>query len=265
MKIFILSLFLVTKSFAFSWQDLWFTPDQQGQQSMQKHRYKKAMQQFMPGDWQAVAAYRHGDFEAAAKLTPKTPTELSYYNQGNALAQLGKYPQALEAYDHSLTLNPNNKDAVFNRKLVADLLKKQPQDTNKDHSQKDNLQKDGDSKDPQNTDSGSAANNAHKNRKPEANKPPPNPEKNPTKDGDHKKTGPKNTESNPRKNEKDQPGKADDKEPAAEKDANGTKTPQSNTDDEKQQAKEQWLRLIPDDPGGLLRQKFLRDYLHRQQ
>ena len=32
--------------------------------------------------------------------------------------------------------------------------------------------------------------------------------------------------------------------------------------DETQQATEQWLRRIPDDPGGLLRRKFL--YQHRQ-
>ena len=34
-------------------------------------------------------------------------------------------------------------------------------------------------------------------------------------------------------------------------------------DTEEQQAAEQWLRRIPDDPGGLLRRKFL--YQYRQQ
>ena len=33
---------------------------------------------------------------------------------------------------------------------------------------------------------------------------------------------------------------------------------------EKEQSKKQWLRVIPDDPGGLMREKFLRDYLKRQ-
>jgi len=33
---------------------------------------------------------------------------------------------------------------------------------------------------------------------------------------------------------------------------------------ENQQASQQMLRSIPDDPGGLLRQKFLRDHLRRQ-
>ncbi|SIR83814.1 Ca-activated chloride channel family protein, partial [Fluoribacter gormanii] len=39
---------------------------------------------------------------------------------------------------------------------------------------------------------------------------------------------------------------------------------QSEAEREKQQAKEQWLRLIPDDPGGLMREKFLRDHLRRE-
>ena len=33
---------------------------------------------------------------------------------------------------------------------------------------------------------------------------------------------------------------------------------------ERQQENEQWLRLIPDDPGGLMREKFRRDYLRKQ-
>ena len=33
---------------------------------------------------------------------------------------------------------------------------------------------------------------------------------------------------------------------------------------EKQIAQEQWLRSIPDDPGGLLRRKFLIEHLMRQ-
>ncbi len=31
-----------------------------------------------------------------------------------------------------------------------------------------------------------------------------------------------------------------------------------------QQADQQWLDAIPDDPGGLLRQKFLRDHYRKQ-
>ena len=34
--------------------------------------------------------------------------------------------------------------------------------------------------------------------------------------------------------------------------------------DEEEQATEQWLRRIPDDPAGLLRRKFLYQYKQRQ-
>ena len=34
---------------------------------------------------------------------------------------------------------------------------------------------------------------------------------------------------------------------------------------EKQMSQEQWLRSIPDDPGGLLRRKFLIEHMMRQQ
>ena len=36
------------------------------------------------------------------------------------------------------------------------------------------------------------------------------------------------------------------------------------TEEEQQQALEQWLRRIPDDPGGLLRRKFIHQYKNRQ-
>ena len=41
---------------------------------------------------------------------------------------------------------------------------------------------------------------------------------------------------------------------------------QDQKDKQEQKASdEQWLRLVPDDPGGLMRSKFLRDHLRRHQ
>jgi Ca-activated chloride channel family protein len=39
----------------------------------------------------------------------------------------------------------------------------------------------------------------------------------------------------------------------------------AGTHNEKQQAVEQWLQRVPDDPGGLLRRKFQLEALRRQQ
>ncbi|OGV36838.1 MAG: hypothetical protein A3E88_00455 [Legionellales bacterium RIFCSPHIGHO2_12_FULL_35_11] len=44
---------------------------------------------------------------------------------------------------------------------------------------------------------------------------------------------------------------------------NNQQNKQNPTDKDKQQMKNQWLKLIPEDPGGLLREKFKRDHLRR--
>ncbi len=41
--------------------------------------------------------------------------------------------------------------------------------------------------------------------------------------------------------------------------------PETVQQQEQQLARQQWLRRVPDNPGGLLKQIFLRDYLRRQQ
>jgi len=70
----------------------------------------------------------------------------------------------------------------------------------------------------------------------------------------------------------DQQEQAEDKKNQNKKDQNSEqstknnekKEPQTQQSSEKDQSSEQWLRQIPDDPGGLLKQKFLRDYLKRK-
>lgn len=58
-----------------------------------------------------------------------------FYNQANALAKLGQYENAVKAYDRALALNPNNKDAQYNRKLIAELLRKQQSNKQQDKNQ----------------------------------------------------------------------------------------------------------------------------------
>jgi Ca-activated chloride channel family protein len=138
---------------AFSWQDLWATKDQQGKVMMDKGQFADAKNTFERQDWQAASAYRAGEYEQAATLYQSVKNEDADYNQGNALAQTGKYEQAIKAYDNALRLNSNNKDALHNRRIVEDLLKKQTQQQkNKDKQNQDKQNQDKQNQDKQNQD-----------------------------------------------------------------------------------------------------------------
>ncbi|RUR18383.1 tetratricopeptide repeat protein [Legionella sp. km535] len=220
--IFLMILLSSLQAKAFSWSDLWYTPDQQAQHLMEKGQFKKAKETFERNDWIGSAAYRAGDYEQAAELFKELNNEQGYYNQGNALAHMGQYEQAIDAYNKALKINPDNQDALYNRKLLEELLKKdKEQKQNKDKDDKNQKNKDQQNKDQQNKDQ---QNKDQQNKDQQNNK------------QDQSKT-----------NQDQQEGDA-----------------QSEAEQEKQQAKQQWLRLIPDDPGGLLREKFLRDHLRRE-
>ncbi|EHL32420.1 hypothetical protein LDG_5376 [Legionella drancourtii LLAP12] len=120
----LLALCVSLSTHAWQWQDLWSTPDQQGQDLLAKKKFNEAQQTFTRNDWAATAAYRAGDYQKATALYQELKNEQGYYNSGNALAHLGQYEEAIKAYDKALTLNPANKDAIYNRKLVANLLKR---------------------------------------------------------------------------------------------------------------------------------------------
>ncbi|HAU0969936.1 TPA: tetratricopeptide repeat protein [Legionella pneumophila] len=224
---------------AFSWSDLWFTPNQQAQHLMEKGQFAKAKDLFERNDWAASAAYRAGDYEQAAKLFNELKTEQGYYNQGNALAHLGKYEEAIRAYDKALAFNPNNQDALYNRKLISELLKKD-KEKKKSQNQQD---KDQQNKDQQNQDQ----QNQDKQNKNQQNQDQQNQDK-------QNKDQQNRDQQNKAQQNKDQNKKNDKQEGEI----------QSESNQEKQLAKEQWLRLIPDDPGGLMREKFLRDHLRRE-
>ena len=194
-QIFTLMLFslFMTSSFALPFS-LWQTRNQQAATFMEHHQFKQAEEAFTDPHWQAVAAYRAGEYQRAALFYAQTHHA---YNQGNALAHLGQYQQAIDAYTQALKDNPKDEDAAYNKKLIEALMKQK--------------------------------------EKPKQNNPQESAENNPA--------------------PKQQP------KPSLEK----RKKQSQSKPSENQQANQHWLKLIPEHPGGLLRQQFLRDHLRRQQ
>ncbi|HEN5590463.1 TPA: tetratricopeptide repeat protein [Legionella pneumophila] len=269
---------------AFSWSDLWFTPNQQAQHLMEKGQFAKAKDLFERNDWAASAAYRAGDCEQAAKLFNELKTEQGYYNQGNALAHLGKYEEAIRAYDKALAFNPNNQDALYNRKLISELLKKDKEkkksqnqqdkdQQNKDQQNQDQQNQDKQNKNQQNQDQQNQdkqnknqqnqdQQNQDKQNKNQQNQDQQNQDKQ-NKDQQNQDQQNQDKQNKDQQN-RDQQNKAQQNKNQNKKNDKQEGEIQSESNQEKQLAKEQWLRLIPDDPGGLMREKFLRDHLRRE-
>jgi len=225
-----------------TWQDWWKTPDHQAEALWNAGQFDQAAKLFQRPDWRATAAYRAADYQRAAQNYLGLQTTDGYYNAGNALAKSGQYQPAITAYNQALQRDPQHQDALFNRQIVQKLLdkQKQSQSDKQQPSQSDNKQPSQSQQSPSSSSQNSKSSQQSESKKDAQ----PQPQK------------PAELSSPPPKTS----------EPTEPKEAKSSaqKHPVSRSEREEQQAKEQWLRLIPDDPAYLLREKFLRDHLRRQ-
>ncbi|MDD2767484.1 MAG: VWA domain-containing protein [Methylococcus sp.] len=271
LAVLMLALPLPRPAQALDWQGLWQTPDQQAAEAFKAEQYGQAAGEFRNPAWKSAAEYRAGQYEEAAKSLEGLDTADAAYNRGNALAKAGKLQEALEAYKRAEQVAPNDEDVRHNREAVEQALKQQEQqkqqsdskDQNQEHKdgqQKDQQEPNGDGKDQQNP----------QEQKPDQN--PPQEQSKPDEqsseqpgheNGEQKTPEPKAQEQAPSASPAPQASDA----PAEDKEAQEQQMQQteSRSEHEKDQATEQWLKRIPDDPGGLLRRKFLYQYRQRQQ
>ena len=103
------------------WQDLWYTPDQQGQNALQKGDAASAQLLFKDPEWQASAAYKNNDFESAIEFFKQGNSADNYYNLGNAMAKMGELDKAIDAYTKALDIELIWKMPL----LIASLLSNQ--------------------------------------------------------------------------------------------------------------------------------------------
>lgn len=262
------------------WTKLWHNADQQGDALMQQGDATDAAKVYSDPRRKAYAKLQAGDYLGAAQDLGKLHDSDSDYNRGNALAHAGDLQGALNAYDVALKSDPKNKDAKHNRELVANAMKQQSAKSQDEkgqqgkNSQGSNKQDDKGGKDKITSKSDQAANQTGKassqNNAQQKEKSP---------DGKAGQSGREQGKSSQEAG--GAPGNNAAREPSAKEDAagrdaarpygkNGTgdeisaaRTADSSRS-EQQMAEAQWLRSIPDDPGGLLRRKFLIEHMIRQ-
>ncbi len=245
---------------AFSWQDLWLRPDQQAMQLLDQQQPAAAAERFLDPAWHAWALYQAGQYPQAAaawaELAEREPDNPQHhFNQGTAEAMAGEYQAALEAYEQTLTRAPEHHAARHNRDAIEALLEQLRQQAEQSPAQGTEATEDSAAEPSSETDAGadatgaastSAAQEQTQESTEDAGPPTASGSATPGPSGDSGNGSP----ATPSGNGNDGAG-ASDRQQAASL--------------EQQQALEQWLQDIPDDPAELLRRKFLHQYLQRQE
>ena len=251
-------LFNPETSMASAFNNLWLTPDQHATKVLREDGPAKAAPLFENKDWAGTASYHAEEYTNAAKFFSDNDTADSWYNRGNALAKSGNYSEAIEAYEKSLQIEPGATDALENIELLKELQQQEKDNKENQQGNQNNNQ----------TTNNSEENNTQQNKN--------NPEtSNPTQDS--KPTDPqKNNPTDKKDSVKDDEKKTQDKKetPETEQSNSHSEQPsqtnhqrnleQQKSEQEKDQSTEQWLRRIPDDPSGLLREKFRYESMKRQ-
>jgi Ca-activated chloride channel family protein len=102
--------------------DIWLTPDQQGRYYFEKGNYEIAAERFSDPMWKGIALTRSGDYADAINQFALSDSAEAWYDQGNALAHLKRFPEAVRAYEQALQRKPGWHDAEDNLSLVRSLI-----------------------------------------------------------------------------------------------------------------------------------------------
>ncbi|MDJ0750421.1 MAG: VWA domain-containing protein [Woeseiaceae bacterium] len=235
------------------WDDLWLNKNQQAQKALDEGDAANAAVLFEDTEWRGVARYRAGDYSGSAEEFGEGSDMRNLYNLGNAMAQEGEFDAAIDAYERVLASEPENEDARYNLDYVKKLQEQQQQqdqqtqgDDQQSTQNPDGEGQQGEGEGEQNQD-GSESRSASEQQ---------------AQDSDSMQRGEEDM------SEEDLQALQEELQRAAEEAQQGEQPEQLTAAElaelrqqqEQEQAMEQWLRRIPDDPGGLLRRKFRYQY-----
>jgi Ca-activated chloride channel family protein len=249
------------------WDDLWETKDQQGQKQFNSEAFQKAANRFEDSSWQGSSYYRSGDYEQALKAFQQKGTAEALYNQGNALAQLKRVDEAIEAYDQALKKNPQHEDAKANKAYLEELKKQQEQ-------QKDQQQQDQDKNNDENKEQQDQEGQKQDQDQEQKESDDPSQDSDSDQKGD-KKEGSDKEQSEAEKSQEEEQKKAEQEKESKESEAKEQSDEKSKQTpaqlraaeklaEETEQKHQQLLNKVTDDPYMLLRNKMQLEYQKRR-
>ncbi|MCX7554302.1 VWA domain-containing protein [Marinicella sp. S1101] len=243
-------------SYALSWDDLWLNKDQQAYRQLETAP-EKAFQQAQSTALKAAAAYKKQDFKTATSLYPKTGDSLAdYYNRGNALAQAGDLAAALDSYNQALTFDPEDEDTLYNKNIVEQALQQQQEQEQQQQEQQEQ----------QNQESQDSQDNQQQEQQNQESSEQEQQEQQQQAQKDQQAEADQEQEQQAEEQEQQTEQQEQEQQEQQEQQESIELTPEEKAlDAEEKQAMEQWLRRIKDDPGGLMRRKFLYQYHRRNQ
>lgn len=285
---------------AVGWDDLWQRPDQQASKALAERDYDRASQVASDPLLRGSAEYRRGNYERALEAYSQARGTIADYNRGNALAKLGRYEEAITAYEAALKSAPETMDdAQANKAAVEALLRQQQQQQQQSEQSQEGQQTEQDSE--ENNEEGQQGESSAQDQQTGSGGQPESGEQSPQdtagqqeQQDEQEKTPQDNGENtfaeaakaldeqqadDATKEQEKNAGTASEKPTEEQVDNNEPQSaPEQQTaqvdnspaqaqplSSEEQMAAEQWLRRIPDDPGGLLRRKFQYQYQRRTQ
>jgi Ca-activated chloride channel family protein len=223
-------------SFDEQWQALWKNKEQRAHDALLKKQYEKASQLTKSPLRRGIAEYKKESFETAVKSFKAEQGADARFNEGNALARLKKYPEAMAAYDEALKEQPDMADAKANKKTIEDFLKQQKKNKDNKQNKKDG-KKQGDKKQGDKADQNSKKNQQQEKNQQDKNKNAESKKESDKKDNQfsnaNKKLADKKKNKDQEKTKKDQ---QDNKDPANKK---LSKEQQQKANQKSQKEKEQ--------------------------
>lgn len=219
-------LFLPQDAQAGWWEDLWQSKDEQAYKALRAEDPQKAAALAEDSNLSGEAWYRSGEYANALDAWSAVDTADAHYNRGNALAQAGELDASIKAYDRALELEPDMLDAIYNKNIIEQMKQQQEQEQQGDQGESGESEQSEEQQDSEQSE-----------------------EQQEGEEGEESESSEESQSEQQDESEGEQSEQqVDFSEAWSEEDA---------------QAMEQWLRRIPDDPGGLLRRKFRNQHQRR--